>query len=98
MHNSKRKNRVLGPYIEIKESDLKLEINLEDIVKRKLENVQSVCPLCGYDKNKKIISKTYFKIFNRIEVPKFVFVNFELLMKMNMNYIIQKKILLDRCY
>ena len=65
------------PYIEIKENDLKLEINLEDIVIRKLEKVQSVCPLCGYDKNKKIISKTYFKFFNRIEVPKFVFVNFE---------------------
>ena len=69
------------PYIEIKESDLKLEINLEDIVKRKLTNVQSVCPLCGYDKNKKIISKTYFKILNRIEVPKFVIVNIEFIDK-----------------
>ena len=54
-----------------------MAIDLEDIMKRKLTNVQSLCPLCGYDKNKKIISKTYFKIFNRIEVPKFVFVNFE---------------------
>jgi len=41
----------LVPYIEIKESDLKLEINLEDIVKRKLTNVQFLCLLCGYDKN-----------------------------------------------
>ena len=71
-----KKIEYLVPYIEIKEKDLKLNIKLEDIVKRKLTNVQSVCPLCGYDKNQKIISQTYFKIFNKIEVPKFIFINF----------------------
>ena len=58
----------LVPCIEIKEKDLKSKIELENIVKRKLTNVQSVCPLCGYDENKKIISQTYFKIFNNFEV------------------------------
>ena len=31
----------------------------------------------GYDKDKKIISQTYFKIYNKIELPKFIFINFE---------------------
>ena len=46
-------------------------------MKRKLTNVQSVCPIFDYDKNKKIISQMYFKIFNKIGVSKFICINFE---------------------
>ena len=33
----------LSPFIEIKETELKNKYNVEDLVKNKLTNVQSVC-------------------------------------------------------
>ena len=42
------------------------------MVKNKLNNVQSVSPLCEYNKNNKIISQTYFKIYKF-----YVFITFE---------------------
>ena len=71
------KTEYLTPNIEFTENDFRNNVKLEDIIKRKLTNVQSACPLCGYDRDKKIISQTYFKIYNKIELPKFIFVNFE---------------------
>ena len=62
----------LNPFIEIKTLDLQDIYNAEDIVKNKLNNVQSVCPLCEYNKNNKIISQTYFKIYKF-----YVFITFE---------------------
>ena len=67
----------LSPFIEIKEINLQKINILEDIIKNKLTNVQSVCPLCGYNQNNKIISQTYFKIYNKFVPPKFIFITFE---------------------
>lgn len=67
----------LSPFIEIKETELKNKYNVEDIVKNKFTNVQSVCPLCGYNENNKIISQTYFKIYNKFVAAKFLFITFE---------------------
>ena len=62
----------LSTFIEIKTLDLQNKYNVEDIVKNKLNNVQSVCPLCEYNKNNKIISQTYFKIYKF-----YIFITFE---------------------
>ena len=62
----------LSTFIEIKTLNLQNKYNVEDIVKNKLNNVQSVSPLCEYNKNNKIISQTYFKIYKF-----YVFITFE---------------------
>ena len=69
--------KYLSPFIEIKEIDLQKINILEDIIKNKLTNVQSVCPLCGYNQNNKIISQTYFKIYNKFVAAKFLFITLE---------------------
>ena len=73
---AKEKNEYLSTNIEFTENDKKNNVNSEDTIKRKVTNVQSVCPLYGHDKNNKIISKEYFKIYNKIGLAKYILINF----------------------
>lgn len=73
----KEKTEFLNPCILISENDLINNNNLDIIIKNRLNNFQSACNKCGYDKEDRIIQNTYFKIYFNINVPIFFFINFE---------------------
>ena len=50
---------------------------MDNIIHDRLIKFQSVCYLCGYDKNEKIINNTYYKIYSNIKNPLFIFISFE---------------------
>ena len=68
----------LEPCISISLKNFLNNESLTNILHSRLKNCQSTCPKCGYDSNNIIINPdTYFKIYSKIELPKFLFINFE---------------------
>ena len=63
-------------YFKITGNEVLLNKNINYIINNKFLNSPNVCINCGYDDQKNIISKTYYKIFIERKYPYFLFLVF----------------------
>ena len=69
------------PYFSYIEEDIISKKEIENIIISKFINIMSTCSICGfnYEKVYDINNPTFYRIFQKINLPKFIFIGFDLL-------------------
>ena len=69
------------PYFSYFEEDIISKKEIENIIISKFINMMSTCSICGfnYEKVYDINNPTFYRIFQKINLPKFIFIGFDLL-------------------